>query len=108
MLDPGGRRLPAAANVGDLVESPDVAITPHGMRVDGSESDLSSVFLQLKHKRELWMELNPGRTFPGVVTFRIDGVVPAGIVKTAVQRAARAGYPNIAFQVRRLQAGQPR
>jgi biopolymer transport protein ExbD len=78
---------------------------PAGSSLDvvqgGRLTRLDGLFNQLKAKRELWRQLNPGRDFPGVVVLQIDRKVPALVVKSTFQTAAYAGYPNVSFLVRK-------
>ena len=108
-------RLPSAENTVDMVDAPMVAITGTQIMVDGTNAgstraieeagrlmkvdELHSV---LKNKRELWKQLNPGKTFPGVVVLQVDKRVPALVVKSVFQTAAFAGYPNVSFMVSSL------
>jgi biopolymer transport protein ExbD len=93
----------------DMVEAPVVAITPSGAWVDNVPTPLGSdeVFNVLRNKRQLWQQLSPAKSFPGQVILQIDRDVPAHAVKRAIQIATRAGYPRIAFQVRRRNGGAP-
>ena len=83
-----------------------VAITAHGIRVDGITATPTPGFLYnlLRSKRELWQELHPAAKFPALVTLQVDRSVPAGVVKRAIAEATRAGYGDISFQVRRAHA----
>ena len=108
-------RLPSAENTVDMVDAPVVAITGTQILVDGSAAGSSRAIEEagrltrvdelhavLKNKRELWKQLNPGRSFPGVVVMQVDKRVPALVVKSVFQTAAFAGYPNVSFMVGQL------
>ena len=110
--------LPSAQNVLDMVEAPMVAITGTTILVDGIPSgstraieeanrlqSIDELFNVLKSKRELWRQLNPGKTFGGVVILQVDRRVTALVVKSVFQTAAFAGYPNVSFMTKRF--GKP-
>jgi len=111
-------KLPSAQNVMDMVEAPMVAITGSQILVDGIPSGntraieeanrlqrVDDLFNVLKGKRELWKQINPGKTFPGVVVLQVDKRVTALVVKSVFQTAAFAGYPQVSFMTKRL--GKP-
>jgi biopolymer transport protein ExbD len=111
-------KLPSAQNVMDMVEAPMVAITGSQILVDGIPSGntraieeanrlqrVDELFNVLKGKRELWKQINPGKTFPGVVVLQVDKRVTALVVKSVFQTAAFAGYPQVSFMTKRL--GKP-
>ena len=108
-------KLPSAQNVMDMVEAPMVAITGAQILVDGIPAGntraieeanrlqrVDELFNVLKSKRELWKQINPGKTFPGVCVLQVDKRVTALVVKSVFQTAAYAGYPNVSFMVGRL------
>ena len=66
---------------------------------------VDELFNVLKSKRELWKQINPGKTFPGVCVLQVDKRVTALVVKSVFQTAAFAGYPQISFMTKRL--GKP-
>jgi hypothetical protein len=101
-----------------MVEAPMVAITGSQILVDGIPSGstraieeanrlqrVDELFNVLKSKRELWKQINPGKTFPGVCVLQVDRRVPALVVKSVFQTAAFAGYPNVSFMTKRI--GKP-
>ena len=111
-------KLPSAMNVMDMVEAPMVAITGTQILVDGIPAGstraieeanrlqrIDELFNVLKSKRELWKQINPGKTFPGVVVLQVDKRVTALVVKSVFQTAAFAGYPQVSFMTKRL--GKP-
>ena len=111
-------KLPSAQNVMDMVEAPMVAITGSQILVDGIPSGntraieeanrlqrVDELFNVLKSKRELWKQINPGKTFPGVVVLQVDKRVTALVVKSVFQTAAFAGFPQVSFMTKRL--GKP-
>jgi biopolymer transport protein ExbD len=111
-------KLPSAQNVDDMVEAPMVAITGSQILVDGIPSGntraieeanrlqrVDELFNVLKSKRELWKQMNPSKTFPGVVVLQVDKRVTALVVKSVFQTAAFAGYPQVSFMTKRL--GKP-
>jgi len=111
-------KLPSAQNVMDMVEAPMVAITGSQILVDGIPSGntraieeanrlqrVDDLFNVLKSKRELWKQINPGKTFPGVVVLQVDKRVTALVVKSVFQTAAFAGFPQVSFMTKRL--GKP-
>lgn len=110
---PERQKVPSAENAQTNTEAPVVAVTQRQILLDGAPAGssvevlqggrltrLDGLFNQLKAKRELWRQLNPGRDFPGVVVLQIDRKVPALVVKSAFQTAAYAGYPNVSFLVK--------
>jgi biopolymer transport protein ExbD len=111
-------KLPSAQNVDDMVEAPMVAITGSQILVDGIPAGntraieeanrlqrVDELFNVLKSKHELWKQMNPGKTFPGVCVLQVDKRVTALVVKSVFQTAAFAGYPQISFMMKRL--GKP-
>ena len=111
-------KLASAQNVMDMVEAPMVAITGSQILVDGIPSGntraieeanrlqrVDELFNVLKSKRELWKQINPAKTFPGVVVLQVDKRVTALVVKSVFQTAAFAGYPQVSFMTKRL--GKP-
>jgi biopolymer transport protein ExbD len=103
-------KLPSAENTIDMVDAPMVAITGTQILVDGVNAGSTRAIEEagrlmkidelhnvLKNKRELWKQLNPGKSFPGVVVLQVDKRVPALVVKSVFQTAAFAGYPNVSF-----------
>ena len=105
-------KLPAAENTVDMVTAPMISIVGSQIRVDGAVAGstrgvIDSGRLQkidelhgiLKNKREMWKQIHPQESFPGVVIMQIDYRVPALVVKSVFQTAARAGYPNVSFMV---------
>jgi biopolymer transport protein ExbD len=111
-------KLPSAQNVIDMVEAPMVAITGSQILVDGIPAGstraieeanrlqrVDELFNVLKSKRELWKQINPGKTFPGVCILQVDRRVPALVVKSVFQTAAFAGFPNVSFMSKRI--GKP-
>ena len=111
-------KLPSAQNVIDMVEAPMVAITGSQILVDGIPAGstraieeanrlqrVDELFNVLKSKRELWKQINPGKTFPGVCVLQVDRRVPALVVKSVFQTAAFAGFPNVSFMAKRI--GKP-
>lgn len=111
-------KLPSAQNVDDMVEAPMVAITGSQILVDGIPAGntraieeanrlqrVDELFNVLKSKHELWKQMNPGKTFPGVCVLQVDKRVTALVVKSVFQTAAFAGYPQVSFMTKRL--GKP-
>jgi len=111
-------KLPSAQNVMDMVEAPMVAITGSQILVDGIPAGntraieeanrlqrVDELFNILKSKHELWKQINPGKTFPGVCVLQVDKRVTALVVKSVFQTAAFAGYPQVSFMTKRL--GKP-
>lgn len=105
-------KLPLADNVEDMVAAPMVAINGNTILVDGIPAGstravreanrmqkLDELFNLLKSKRELYTQINPGKSFPGVAVLQVDREVEALVVKSVFQTAALAGYPNISFMV---------
>lgn len=108
-------KLPSAENTIDMVDAPMVAITGTQILVDGVNAGSTRAIEEagrlmkidelhnvLKNKRELWKQLNPGKSFPGVVVLQVDKRVPALVVKSVFQTAAFAGYPNVSFMVSQI------
>jgi len=113
-------QLPKAQNSLSMIDAPIVAVTGAQILVDGTlagntriveESKrlqrIDELLVNLKSKRELWTQLNPGKPFPGVVVLQIDRHVPALVVKSVFQTAAMAGFPAVSFQVGKLGATSP-
>jgi biopolymer transport protein ExbD len=111
-------KLASAQNVMDMVEAPMVAITGSQILVDGIPAGntraieeanrlqrVDELFNVLKSKHELWKQINPGKTFPGVCVLQVDKRVTALVVKSVFQTAAFAGYPQVSFMTKRL--GKP-
>jgi biopolymer transport protein ExbD len=107
--------LPRAENVQDLVDAPMVAVSGGQILVDGVQAGsvrsveetghlqkLDELFHLLRTKRELFRQIQPNKTFPGVAILQVDGGVPAIVVKSVFQTAAYAGYSNISFLVAKL------
>ena len=112
-------KLPLADNVEDMTTAPMVAITGQMILVDGIPAGttravkeanriqkLDELFNLLKTKRELYIQINPGKGFPGVAVLQVDRQVEAVIVKSVFQTAALAGYPNISFMVQNRGGGK--
>lgn len=116
-------KLPSAENTVDMVDAPMVAVTGTQIMVDGVSSGSTRAIEEagrlmkidelhnvLKSKRELWKQLNPGKSFPGVVVLQVDKRVPALVVKSVFQTAAFAGFPNVSFmcsQIPKASKGPP-
>jgi biopolymer transport protein ExbD len=107
------QRVPSAHNTQSMVDAPLVLVSPRQILLDGGwaadtraitaagrPTRLEDLFNQLKSKRELWRQLHPGEEFPGMVVLQIDRSVPALVLKSALQTAAYAGYPNVSFMVK--------
>jgi biopolymer transport protein ExbD len=105
-------KLPLADNVEDMTTAPMVAITGNTILVDGIPAGstravkeanrmqkLDELFNLLKTKRELYTQVNPGKSVPGIAVLQVDRQVEALVVKSVFQTAALAGYPNISFMV---------
>jgi biopolymer transport protein ExbD len=110
-----GADVPAATNVGDLLEAPIVSVVHGQVILDGvligntHEIEAATELRQLdalrealKAKRETWKETHPGREAPGAVVLQIDQDAPARVVKSIFVTATRAGFPNVSFMVRAL------
>jgi biopolymer transport protein ExbD len=111
-------KLPLADNVEDMTTAPMVAITGNTILVDGIPAGstravkeanrmqtLDELFNLLKTKRELYTQVNPGKSFPGIAVLQVDRQVEALVVKSVFQTAALAGYPNISFMVQNRGGG---
>ncbi len=77
----------------DVGDSAAIAKTGRLTRVDG-------MFNALKARRESWKTAHPGADFPGVLLLAFDATEGLVVVKSVLQTAAFAGYPNAAFVVR--------
>jgi biopolymer transport protein ExbD len=108
-------RVPPAENTLDMIDAPLISLarqqilldgTPAGstraIEESGSIGRIDELDTLLKAKHELWKMLNPGRTFPGVCIMQVDQDISALAVKSVFATAARAGYPNVSFQVVQL------
>ncbi len=109
--------LPSATTAADVVDASVVKVWTTGANVDGvpvfGEDEardvaasgrvqrLDGLFGSLKAKREVWKKLHAGRPFPGVVALAVDQDVPAVLVKSVVDTAARAGFPHVELLVQR-------
>ncbi|HVZ36319.1 MAG TPA: biopolymer transporter ExbD [Polyangiaceae bacterium] len=105
--------LPSADNVEDMTQAPMIAVAGQTVLVDGLPAGttravkeanrvqkLDELFNLLKGRREMYTQINPGKTFPGVAILQIDHLVEAVVVKSVFQTAALAGYPNVSFMVK--------
>jgi biopolymer transport protein ExbD len=110
-VDPN-TKIPSAENTVDMIDAPLIAITGTQILVDGVSAGstraiedsgrltkVDELHNVLRNKRELWKQLNPKKSFPGVVVMQVDKRVPALVVKSVFQTAAFAGYPNVSFMV---------
>ncbi|MFO0612910.1 MAG: hypothetical protein U0414_09995 [Polyangiaceae bacterium] len=96
----------------DLIDAPWVKLTADRKIVvddkevatadgyDESMTRIEPLLAVLKELRTKYMELRPGKGFPGVVVVEADDSVKAVLVKSVVQTATFAGYPNVSFAVR--------
>jgi hypothetical protein len=113
---PQGRAqaLPRLTGGLDMIDAPIVAVTGREILVDGAAAGntggieesgrverLDEVFRMLAAKRDLWKQLHPRQDFPGVVLLMLDRHVQAVVLKSIVQTAAYAGFPNTSFVVER-------
>lgn len=107
--------LPGAVNAEAMVDAPMVTVHHGQILVDGVQGGstrsveelgrmekIEPLFQILRSKRELYQQLQPGKTFPGVCVLAIDEGTPAVAVKSVFQTAAFAGYPNVSFMVKTL------
>lgn len=112
-------KLAKAENAEDVVEAPIVVVNGNQVLVNGSLAGstraieelgrmqkVDELFNQLKQRRELFKQNEPGKDFPGVVILQIDENVPAIVVKSVFQTAAFAGYPNVSFMVEKYGEGK--
>lgn len=104
-----------------LIDAPLIAIRNGELRVDGdlivNRKDLAAhgtevrrvepLFTKLRDQRARWLELQAGKSFPGVVIIDADDSTPALLVKSVFQTAAYSGYPNVSFIVRKPGASPP-
>lgn len=110
-----GLSLPSVVNAETLVDAPMVTVRHGQILLDGASAGSTSnveetgrmekiepLFRMLVQKRELWMQIQPGRAFPGVCVLAIDEGTPAVAVKSVFQTAAYAGYPHVSFMVKSL------
>jgi biopolymer transport protein ExbD len=113
-----GVKTPPARNAIEMVDAPMVSIAGGQLLVDGTVSGttrlaeeqkriqrIDELFNALKAKRETWKLLHPDRAGapPSVVVLQIDQDTPAVVVKSVVQTAAHAGYPEISFMVQKAE-----
>ncbi len=109
--------VPRAANALAMLEAPVVAVTTRQILVDGLPAGrteevaqgervqrIDELFNIMKNKRELWKQINPGQEFPGTALMHVDRSVSAIVVKSVFQSTAFAGFPHIAFIVKRYGA----
>jgi phage shock protein PspC (stress-responsive transcriptional regulator) len=61
---------------------------------------------ELMYMRKLWLKVNPGIKFPGVIGLAVDKDVPVTVVRNLVVSATVAGFPDVTFYVRRSRATQ--
>lgn len=108
-------QVPGAVNGKDLVEAPVVTVSRGTILVDGvaagsarsiAESGqltrIDELSRLLEQKRALWISVQPRKPFPGAVVLQIDRDAPAVVVKSVFFTAARAGYPEVSFMVKKL------
>ncbi len=108
-------KLARAANVEAIVDAPIVSVAHGQILVDGvaagttlaieetgRREKLDALSLLLRQKRELWLQIQPNKPFPGVVVLAIDEATSALVVKSVFQSAAYAGYPNVSFLVKTI------
>ncbi|NOU32979.1 MAG: biopolymer transporter ExbD [Polyangiaceae bacterium] len=106
--------LPLARHTSELSDTPQVVVRGADILVDGSPGGstlevtgsgrlqrIDVLFNALRAKREAFRSRAPNASFPGEVTLLIDQDVPALVVKSVFQTAVLAGYPHVAFAVRR-------
>jgi hypothetical protein len=108
-------QLPSAVNTADMIDAPMVMVSGRQILVDGVPAGDATAILDakrvqrvdelfgvLRSKRELFMQIHPGKDFPSVVVLEIDQDVQAVVVKSIFQTAAFAGYRNESFMVNAL------
>ena len=111
----GGMTIPSAVNAEVMVDAPMVTVHHGQILVDGVQGGstrtveelgriekIEPLFQMLRAKRELWLQIQPGKPFPGVCVLAIDQETPAVVVKSVFQTAAFAGYPGVSFLVKSL------
>jgi biopolymer transport protein ExbD len=114
----GGVNVPVAINTEAMVDAPMITVQHGQILVDGADGGsaraieelgrmekIDRLFELLRAKRQLFLQLQPNRPFPGVCVLAIDEGTPAVVVKSVFQTAAYAGYPNVSFLVKTLPAG---
>lgn len=114
-----GVNVPGAANAESMVDAPMVTVQHGQILVDGVDGGsaraieelgrmekIDRLFEILRSKRQLWLQLQPNKPFPGVCVLAIDEGTPAIVVKSVFQTAAYAGYPNVSFMVKTLPSGR--
>jgi len=110
--------LPSARNALPPVDAPQVLVTTKSVQVDGVEFELGpwlgagehvqflhDLAFVLRNKRELWLYLNPGATFPGASALFVDAGTRGGLFKSVVYTLAAAGYPNVLLVVQNATGG---
>jgi biopolymer transport protein ExbD len=108
-------RVPGAVNVEDLVDAPVVVVGRGTILLDGVAAGSARAVAEsgriaridelgraLEAKRAFWLSVQPRRPFPGACVLMIDQDVPAVVVKSVFMTAARAGYPDVSFMVKKL------
>jgi hypothetical protein len=65
----------------------------------GKPARLLPLFEALRSRREAWLGMHPGESWPGVVAYRFGRLVPASVVKSVVLTAGYAACPNGSFLV---------
>jgi hypothetical protein len=106
---------PSARNVLAMVDAPMILLAGRQILVDGvpsgytrqvehatSITHLDELYNVMKSKREMWLQINPDRSFPGVAIIRAERETTARVIKSVFQTTALAGYANISFAVDRL------
>jgi biopolymer transport protein ExbD len=103
--------VPTAQHTTEMIEAPLVAVTGSMILVDGMSVGepgdfegprlhrIDGLFNSLKQKREIWMQLHPGREAPRDVVLAIDADVPAHLVKSVIRTATASGYPSYSLMV---------
>ena len=106
---------PRGRNTLSMVDAPMILLTGRQILVDGvpvgntrqvqeraSVTRLDELYSIMKNKRDLWRQINPDRSFPGVAIIRAERRTAALVIKSVFQTTAFAGYANISFAVDRL------
>jgi hypothetical protein len=86
--------LPTAHSACELIDGVVVYVSKSGVvSVDGAwATDLRA---QLDTKRLLWLQIHPGRAFPGTVVLVAPAALPANLPLGVLGVAREAGYPHV-------------
>jgi hypothetical protein len=92
---------PSSTTAAPAADSLAIEVRGADVLVAGDVVALADLVTKLKGMREVWMQLHPGQPFPGRCTVTAEKTTPIAVIRQVVQATAIAGFPNVAFAVRR-------